>query len=198
MPTMVSYRERFTELLPELAKFGLVGFIASVIDLGGAAYLHGAMGIGPLLAKAISIVIATTVTYLGCRLWTFRHRPHQAPLREGMIFAGLNVIGLGLAESVIAFTTYGLDKKGALAYNLASLAGTGLGTALRYIAYKKWVFLPGTPVSAVAAGEAPVLLLAEPAVYAEPKVVYAEPTVVYAEPTVVYAEPTVYAGPRTG
>lgn len=187
MPTMVSFRKRFTELLPELAKFGLVGFIASVIDLGGAAYLHGAMGIGPLLAKAISISFATTVTYLGCRFWTFRHRPGQALLREGMIFAGLNVVGLGLAESVIAFTTYGLDKKGALAYNVASLAGTGLGTAFRYVTYKKWVFRPGVTVAAVAAGEASVLLLAEP------KVVHAEPKVYP-----VLAEPTVYAGPRTG
>jgi putative flippase GtrA len=197
MPTMVSYHKRFTELLPELAKFGVVGFIASVIDLGGAAYLHGAMGIGPLLAKAISISFATTVTYLGCRFWTFRHRPGQALLREGMIFAGLNVVGLALAESVIAVTTYGLDKKGTLAYNVASLAGTGLGTVLRYISYKKWVFRPGVCVAA----EAPVLLAGP--VFAEPAVVLAEPKAIYAEPTVypkpkVLAEPTVYAGPRTG
>ena len=51
MPRMVSLRKRFADLLPELTKFGVVGLIGSVIDLGGAAYLHGAVGIGPLVSK---------------------------------------------------------------------------------------------------------------------------------------------------
>src|SRR6266700_3074133 len=61
-----------------------------------------------------------------------------------------------IAECVIAFVTYGLDMKGTLAYNAASLAGTGLGTVFRYFSYKKWVFLAGAPGAAVAAGEAAV------------------------------------------
>jgi putative flippase GtrA len=159
MPKMVNPGQRFRELIPELARFGAVGFTASVIDLGGAAYLHGAMGIGPLAAKAISIAVASVVTYLGCRFWTFRHRVSQALLRETSIFIALNLVGLGIAEAVIALTTYGLGLKGVLAYNGASLAGTGLGTVFRYVSYKKWVFLadaPGAAVAAVAAGEAAV------------------------------------------
>ena len=153
MPRMVSPRKRFAELIPELAKFGLVG---SVVDLGGAAYLHGAVGIGPMVSKGLSIVAATALTYLGSRFWTFRHRVNQALLREGVLFAALNIVGLALAECVIAFVTYGLDMKGTLAYNAASLAGTGLGTVFRYFSYKKWVFLAGAPGAAVAAGEAAV------------------------------------------
>ena len=65
---------RFAELIAELAKFGVVGAIAAVIDLGGAAYLHGVLGVGPLSAKAAAIAAATLVSYLGNRFWTFRHR----------------------------------------------------------------------------------------------------------------------------
>jgi len=144
------------DLIPELAKFGVVGLIGSVIDLGGAAYLHGAEGIGPMFSKAISLIAATVVTYLGSRFWTFRHRVNQALLREGMLFVGLNVVGLVIAEAVIAFVSYGLDMKHVLAYNAASLLGTGLGTIFRYFSYKKWVFLADTPAAAVAAGEAAV------------------------------------------
>jgi putative flippase GtrA len=156
MPRMVSLRKRFAELIPELAKFGLVGLVGSVVDLGGAAYLHGAVGIGPMVSKGLSIIAATALTYLGSRFWTFRHRMNQALLREGLLFAGLNIVGLAIAECVIAFVTYGLDMKGTLAYNAASLAGTGLGTIFRYFSYKKWVFLAGAPGAAVAAGEAAV------------------------------------------
>ena len=156
MPMMARLHERFAHLIPELAKFGVVGLTGSVIDLGGAAYLHGAMGIGPLSAKAISITAATIVTYLGSRFWTFRHRVNQALLREGTLFVALNVIGLAIAEAVIAFTNYGLGFKSALAYNAASVAGTGLGTIFRYFSYKKWVFLAGAPGTVVAAEEAAV------------------------------------------
>jgi hypothetical protein len=96
------------------------------------------------------------LTYLGSRFWTFRHRVNQALLREGMLFAAFNVVGLAIAECVIAFVTYGLDMKGTLVFNAASLAGTGLGTVFRYFSYKKWVFLAGAPGAAVAAGEAAV------------------------------------------
>ena len=156
MPRMVSLRKRFAELIPELAKFGLVGLVGSVVDLGGAAYLHGVLGVGPLVSKGLSIIAATALTYLGSRFWTFRHRVNQALLREGVLFAALNVVGLAIAECVIAFVTYGLDLKGTLAYNAASLAGTGLGTVFRYFSYKKWVFLAGAPGAAVAAGEAAI------------------------------------------
>ncbi|HEY2277221.1 MAG TPA: GtrA family protein [Streptosporangiaceae bacterium] len=149
------------DLIPELAKFGVVGLIGSVIDLGGAAYLHGAEGIGPMVSKAISLIAATVVTYLGSRFWTFRHRVNQALLREGMLFVALNVVGLVIAEAVIAFVSYGLDLKHVLAYNAASVAGTGLGTVFRYFSYKKWVFLADTPAATVAAGEATVSGLTE-------------------------------------
>jgi putative flippase GtrA len=162
MPRMGSLTQRCRELLPELLKFGVVGFIGSVIDLGGAAYLHSAEGIGPMVSKGISIVVATIVTYLGSRFWTFRHRVNQHMLREGLIFFALNLVGLVIAEGVIAFTTYGLDKRDVLAYNAASLVGTGLGTIFRYFSYKKWVFLAGSPGAAVAAGEATVSGIVDP------------------------------------
>jgi putative flippase GtrA len=156
MPRLASLRKRVTDLIPELAKFGVVGAVGSVVDLGGAAYLHGAMGIGPMVSKALSLTAATILTYLGSRFWTFRHRVNQALLREGMLFVALNLVGLAIAECVIAFVSYGLDMKHAIAYNLASLVGTGLGTIFRYFSYKKWVFLADTPAAAVASGEAAV------------------------------------------
>ena len=115
MPRMASLRKRLADLIPELAKFGVVGLTGTVIDLGGADYLHVHMGVGPMVAKGLSITAATIVTYLGSRFWTFRHRVNQALLREGTLFVMLNIVGLAIAEVVIAATTYGLGLKSALA-----------------------------------------------------------------------------------
>ena len=163
MARMASLHRRLADLIPELAKFGVVGLIGTIIDLGGADYLHVHMGLGPMVSKAISITAATIVTYLGSRFWTFRHRVNQALLREGILFAVLNLIGLAIAEVVIAITTYGLGLKSALAYNAASVVGTGLGTIFRYFSYKKWVFLAHAPGTVVAAGEAAVSGIVDPA-----------------------------------
>jgi len=135
--------QRVARLLPELARFGVVGLAGSVVDLGGAAWLHGVAGLGPLVAKALSVTAATVLTYLGSRFWTFRHRVNQALLREGTLFAGLNLVGLAIAEAVVALATSGLGLNSALAYNAASVAGTVLGTVFRYFSYKKWVFVAG-------------------------------------------------------
>jgi putative flippase GtrA len=132
---------RARRLLPELLKFGLVGGIGSVIDLGGAAVLHGKYHVGPLESKAIAVTAATVFTYLGSRFWTFKDRENQAMGREVVLFIVLNVVGLLIAEVVLGFVTYVLALRGQLEYNAASVLGTGLGTLWRYYAYKKWVFL---------------------------------------------------------
>jgi putative flippase GtrA len=138
---------RIRHLIPELAKFGTVGAIGAVIDLGGTAALHGVVHLGPLTSKAIAVCVAMVVTYLGSRFWTFRHRQNQPLLREGTLFVVLNAVGLLIAELVIAFTTYGLGVHDQIGFNIASVIGTALGTIFRYGAYKRWVFLkPVKPV----------------------------------------------------
>jgi putative flippase GtrA len=144
---------RIRHLVPELAKFGIVGGIGTVIDLGGAALLHNTYHVDPLAAKAISLTAATIFTYLGSRFWTFRHRENQPVLREAVLFVTINFVGLVIAEVVIAFTVYGLGLKDPIAYNAASVLGSALGTIFRFYAYRKWVFLAPAehPARAVAA-----------------------------------------------
>jgi putative flippase GtrA len=138
---------RYRHLIPELLKFGVVGGIGAVIDLGGAAVLHGKYHVGPLESKAISTTIATIVTYLGSRFWTFKHRENQALGREATLFIVLNVVGLVIAEAVIALVTYGFGLHSQLEYNAASVIGTGLATIFRYFAYRQWVFTAPTEPS---------------------------------------------------
>src|ERR1700679_4148943 len=144
---------RYRHLVPELLKFCVVGGLGAVIDLGGAAVLHGKFHVEGLEAKAISTILATVLTYLGSRFWTFKHRENQALGREVAIFVVLNVIGLLIAEAVIAIVTYGLGLHSQLEYNAASVVGTGLATIFRYFAYRQWVFTAPAEPSALAPSE---------------------------------------------
>ncbi len=139
---------RVRTMLPEILKFWLVGGLGTVIDLGGAAVLHGTYHFEPLAAKAVSVTLATVFTYLGSRFWTFKERENQAVRREVVLFFVLNVVGLLIAEAVIGLVTYVMGLRGPLAYNAASFIGTGLGTIFRFWAYRKWVFLAPEDASA--------------------------------------------------
>src|SRR5258708_36452056 len=147
--------QRVRDLGPELAKFGVVGATGAVVDLGGSALLYGTFHLGPITSKAIALTAACVVTYLGSRFWTFRNRENQAVHRELILFIVLNAIGLVIAEIVIGMTAYVFGAKDQLAYNAASVIGTGFGTIFRFWAYRKWVFLAPPPASTSPAGRVP-------------------------------------------
>ena len=152
---------RVRHLVPELAKFGVVGATGSVVDLGGSALLYGTFHLGPITSKAIALSAACVVTYLGSRFWTFRDRENQAVHRELILFIVLNVIGLLIAETVIGITAYAFGAKDQIAYNVASVIGTGFGTIFRFWAYRKWVFL--APAAADAPADPADLAAVDPA-----------------------------------
>ncbi len=147
-------RERTAELAREVVKFGLVGLVSLVVDVGGFNLLRYAGGDGPLhdkplTAKTISVTLATTVAYLGNRHWTFRHRRRSGLTREYGLFVLLNGVGLGIALLCLWLSHYVLGLTSPLADNIsANVIGLGLGTLFRFWSYRRWVFkaMPGTEV----------------------------------------------------
>jgi putative flippase GtrA len=133
--------QRLRVLIHEILKFGVVGGIGFVVQLGVTDVLHLKLGIGPLTAILIGYVVATAVTFLGNRHWAFKHRQGKGLQRETVMFIVLNVVGLGLQEAVVAIAHYGLHQTSGLSYNVANIIGIGLGTLFRLWSYRKWVFL---------------------------------------------------------
>jgi putative flippase GtrA len=133
--------QRFTVLIHEILKFGIVGGIGFVVQLGVTDLLHLKLGVGPLTAIVIGYVVATVVTFLGNRHWAFKHRQGKGLQHETLLFVVLNVVGLGIQEAVVAVVHYGLHDTDGLAFNVANIIGIGLGTLFRLWSYRKWVFL---------------------------------------------------------
>lgn len=138
---------------PELVKFGLVGLIGYVVDIGVFNVLRYAGGAGPLeakplTAKALSVVAATLVTYAGNRHWTWRGRGRVQVHREYALFFALNAVGLAIALSCLFVSHYLLDMRSPLADNLsANVVGLALGTGFRFWSYRTYVFPALGPVA---------------------------------------------------
>ncbi|KQS99762.1 GtrA family protein [Cellulomonas sp. Leaf395] len=128
----------------EIARFLSVGGIAFVVDLGLFNLLRfgpgEVLGHKPITAKVISVVAATLVAWLGNRHWTFSRRRTDRRAHELAVFAGINVVCALIPVLTLAFSHYTLGLTTALADNVATVIGIGIGTVLRYLGYKRWVF----------------------------------------------------------
>ncbi|MBN0040940.1 GtrA family protein [Cellulosimicrobium cellulans] len=138
-------RERALARVRELAKFGSVGAVAYVVDLGLFNLLSfgpgEVLGHKPLTAKIVSVAVATLVAWVGNRYWTFSARRTQARGRELAAFVVVNVGGMLIAVGCLAISTYALGLTSPLAKNVsANVVGLALGTAFRYVAYRRLVF----------------------------------------------------------
>ncbi len=146
-------RDSLSTLVREIAKFGVVGLVALVVDIGLFNILRFAGGEGPLYdkpltAKAISVIAATTVAYFGNRYWTFRHRGRTHMGREYLLFFVLNGVGMMIALTCLWFSHYALGLTGPIADNIsANVVGLALGTMFRFWSYRRWVF-PEVPDNA--------------------------------------------------
>jgi putative flippase GtrA len=147
---------RVRRIVPELGRFGVVGLIALVVDVGGFNLLRFAGGEGPLYAyplaaKLLSASLSTVVSWLGNRYWTFRHHRRAAAHHEFALFVLMCAIGTGVAMACLAFSHYVLDLRSPLADNIsANVVGLVLGTAFRFWAYRALVFSEGRGLRTVA------------------------------------------------
>jgi putative flippase GtrA len=132
--------DRFRHLIHELAKFGVVGAIAFVVTDGGTNLLHVQEHVGPLTSNVAATAVATVVSFVGNRWWTFRHRERTSMRRETIMFFVLNGVGLVIQLACIGFTYYALGYTDHFSYNIALLFGIALGTLFRFWSYRKWVW----------------------------------------------------------
>jgi putative flippase GtrA len=142
-------------LASEVIKFGVVGgtgFVVDVLVFNALRYLGnpGPLEQKPLTAKGISVAVATVVTYLGNRHWTWASRERTGARREVTLFFLFNGVGMAIALACLAFSHYLLDLRSPLADNIsANGVGLVLGMAFRFWSYRTYVFRrrPHPPVA---------------------------------------------------
>jgi putative flippase GtrA len=131
----------------ELGAFGMVGLAGFILDLTVFQLLYAEVGVGAVTAKLIATLVSTTAAFVGHRYWSFAHR-EQTGLRQGYLrFALINGVTLGLGLAIVATARYGLQQESALVLQLANVTSIAMGTALRWLGYRRWVFpAPASPI----------------------------------------------------
>lgn len=126
-------------LLAQLAKFGIVGVIATLIDFGVMNLLHYGARLDILVANTAGFIISLIFNYLASRKFVFEHKEDMSRRREFAIFVVLSVIGLALNDGIVLTLNKGL----ALEANIAKIGATALVMMYNFATRK--IFLDGTP-----------------------------------------------------
>jgi putative flippase GtrA len=134
-------------LLRELSAFGVVGGLSFVLDLALFQYLYSYTGVGAVGAKLVSTLVSTSVAFAGHRWWSFSARARTGLRREYLAFAAVNAVTLLLGLAIVAVVHHPLGQDSAFVLQVANVVSIGIGTVVRFLAYRAWVF-PAVPAPA--------------------------------------------------
>jgi putative flippase GtrA len=137
-------------LLKELSAFGIVGAVCFGIDIVLFQLLYAHVGWGAVTAKCAATLVSMTAAYFAHRYWSFSHRARTGLRREYLLFVVVNGATLLLNVGVVAFVRYPLGQESAFVLQIANIVGIALGTVIRYLCYRRWVFPahdPATPLT---------------------------------------------------
>ncbi len=141
------FSPRLRRLVVDVLRFGTVGGVGFVVDIGLFNLLRATVLSGehipgaPVLAKAIAVTCAIGANWAGNRWWAFRDRRQSNVGREALLFIAASLAGSSVALLCLAISHYALHFTSLTADNIsANVVGLALGSALRFFAVRRWVF----------------------------------------------------------
>ncbi|MCF7553284.1 GtrA family protein [Pseudonocardia sp. WMMC193] len=134
----------------ELLKFAMVGGSTWVIDTAVFLILKGTvLAEKPLTAKIIAVLVATIVSYVLNREWSFRTRGGRERHHEALLFFLISGIGVAVYSAPLAASRYlfhlQVPEVSLLTQEVADfvsgqILGTLVGMAFRWWAFRRFVF----------------------------------------------------------
>lgn len=140
---------RLQRFAAEVSKFLTVGGLATLVALvifnalvhghgGGPGPLHDQ----PLVAFVLANTVGMVVSYRGSRSWAFRDRLAVGPAGGRPAYFAVNLLSLLIPLGALAFSRYVLGLTDPVSDNFsANVVGLALGTAARFWAIRRFIFL---------------------------------------------------------
>ena len=88
------------KLIVQLIRFGIVGVIAMIIDVGVLTLLKEVAHVDVLVASAISFTVSVVVNYILSMLWVFKSKGENK-VKEFVIFVLLSIGGLLINQLIM-------------------------------------------------------------------------------------------------
>ncbi|WP_254698996.1 GtrA family protein [Rhodococcus sp. SGAir0479] len=149
----------------ELIKFAIVGGTTMVVDLAFFYTLSlTVLEQKPVVAKIFSGVVATILSYILNREWSFKHRGGRERHHEALLFFTISGIGVVIAAAPLWIANNVFDIRSSVSFTtlmivdfvLNYIIGNLLQMVFRFWSFRRWVFPEETPRHEVIDRPAPV------------------------------------------
>jgi putative flippase GtrA len=140
MSEQSALRVRLDRLTREFAKFGAVGAVGLLVDLGVFNLVRHLTDLPVVRASVIATVVAIAFNYVGFRYFTYRDRDKSSRTKELSLFFLFSVVGMVIQNGVLYAATYGFGWDTPLQSNVFKFLGIGVATLFRFWSYRTWVF----------------------------------------------------------
>ncbi len=135
-------------ILWQAAKFGLVGILNTLVDLGILNFLLWATdttaGLGFSIFKGMSFTVAVVNSYFWNKFWTFKKKETASASKEFTQFFVVALIGFGINVGVASLVVnvigpqFGLSEE--IWANFGAMTAAFAGMAWNFLGYKFIVF----------------------------------------------------------
>jgi putative flippase GtrA len=130
----------FKRLTREVAKFGAVGVVGTVVNFAVSNLLWHLTSLQAVRANVIATIVAIGCNYIGFRYFTYRDRDKSARTKELSLFLAFSLVGLVIENGVLFAAIYGFGWDSSLQRNVFKVLGIGIATMFRFWSYRSWVF----------------------------------------------------------
>ncbi|GKQ33740.1 GtrA family protein [Streptomyces sp. A012304] len=131
---------RLRRLAREVAKFGAVGGVGLLVNLGVFNLVRHVTDLQVVRASVIATVVAIAFNYVGFRYFAYRDRDKTRRTREMTLFLLFSAVGLVIENGLLFLATYGFGWDSPLQSNVFKFLGIGIATLFRFWSYRTWVF----------------------------------------------------------
>ncbi|MFD9397067.1 GtrA family protein [Streptomyces sp. NPDC060000] len=152
----------------ELAKFGAVGGVGLLVNLGVFNLVRHLTDLPVVRASVIATVVSIVFNYVGFRYFTYRDRDKSGRTKELTLFLLFSTVGLVIENGLLFAATYGFGWDSPLQSNVFKFVGIGIATLFRFWSYRTWVFR-ALPAKEAVAGAESFLTVAEQSRKPEPR-----------------------------
>ncbi|MFH8370881.1 GtrA family protein [Streptomyces sp. NPDC018031] len=133
-------RAQVEQLTREIAKFGAVGGLGVLVNLGVFNLVRHNTELPMVRAGIVATAVAIAFNYLGFRYFTYRDRDKGGRTKELTLFLLFSGVGLVIENGLLYTTTYGFGWDSQLQSNIFKFLGIGVATLFRFWSYRTWVF----------------------------------------------------------
>ncbi len=129
------------KIIAEVARFGVVGVLATILDWGIFYILTHFTLIHYVVASIIGFSVSVIFNYLFSRIWVFHVKENQNVLREFVLFLITSMIGMGINTLVLWVCVEWLFVKISVFSALPSDITELMGKAVATVVVMAWNYL---------------------------------------------------------